>query len=87
MANVIIAVFATVLGYATSAVVAEVRTGLPSAPIAMPDALAQFRPVPSSEAPAFASTPAPTWNRTSGKLLVASTARAFGASRTVRMDR
>lgn len=62
MGNVIIAVLATVLGFATSAVVSEVRSQGPvAAAISAADVPAQFRPIHFAEAPAFVSTRAPGW--------------------------
>lgn len=88
MANVMIAVLASVLGFTTSAVVAEVRHyGPEAAPIAAAENPAQFRPVHSAETPAFISTAAPGWNRRSEIVVVASAARALVVTRTVGVER
>jgi hypothetical protein len=87
MVNVIIAVLATVLGFATSAVVAEVRGhGPAAAPVVAAEIPAQFRPILSAEAPAFVSTKAPGWNeRTQPVEMVA--ARSFVVTRSVGVER
>lgn len=78
MVNVIVAVFATVLGFATSAVVAEVRNpGPAAAPIVAAEIPAQFRPIFAAEAPAFVSTRAPGWNARTAPAGDAVAARAF----------
>jgi hypothetical protein len=88
MANVIIAVFATVLGYTTSAVVAEVRDhGPAAAPIVAAEMPAQFRPILSAEAPAFVSTTAPGWNVRNEAVAQVAAARAFVVVRTVGVAR
>lgn len=88
MANVIIAVLATVLGYTTSAVVAEVRHPGPTvAPIVAAEMPAQFRPILSAEAPAFASTAAPVWNARNDAAPQLVAARAFVVARTVGVSR
>jgi len=87
MANVIIAVLATVLGFTTSAVVAEVRgQGPAAAPVVAVEIPAQFRPIHAAEAPAFVSTRAPGWNERSRATVMAS-ARAFVATRSVGVER
>lgn len=61
-ANMMIAVIGTVLGFATSAVVAEVRGYSPEpAPVAAVSAPKQFRPAFGFGGPTFASTAAPRW--------------------------
>lgn len=87
MANVIIAVLATILGFATSAVVTEVRSqGLAAAPVVAAEMPAQFRPIHAVEAPAFVSTRAPGWNERNGATVMAS-ARAIVATRSVGVER
>lgn len=84
MANVLIAVLATVLGYTTSAVVAEVRSERPAATrMVVVDIPAQFRPILSAKAPAFVSPAAPSWNERAKADTQVSAARAFGISRSV----
>lgn len=62
-ANVAIACIGTVLGFTTSAVVAEVRGRTPEArPVAVVSAPKQFRPAFDSRRPTFASTAAPAWH-------------------------
>lgn len=88
MANVVIAVLATVLGFTTSAVVAEVRhTGPAAAPMVTAEIPAQFRPIHSAETPAFVSTAAPGWNKPSQAIAIASAARAFVVTRSVGVER
>ena len=88
MANVIIAVLATVLGFTTSAVVAEVRGhGSAAAPVVAAEIPAQFRPILSAEAPAFVSSKAPGWNERSEAAVLASAARAFVVTRSVGVER
>lgn len=88
MTNVIIAVLATVLGYTTSAVVAEVHhPGPTAAPIVATEMPAQFRPILSAEAPAFVSTAAPGWNERNEAAPQMATARAFVVVRTVGVTR
>lgn len=78
MTNVVIAVLATVLGYTTSAVVAEVRSHDPAAArMVVAEAPAQFRPIRSAEAPAFASTSAPAMNLRDAAAPQLSAARSF----------
>lgn len=87
MANVIIAVLATVLGFTTSAVVTEVRSqGPAAAPLVAAEIPAQFRPIHAAEPPAFVSTRAPGWNERSQAVVLAS-ARAFVATRSVGVGR
>ena len=87
MANVTIAVLATILGFMTSAVVAEVRgPGPAAAPIVAAEIPAQFRPIHAAEPPAFVSTRAPGWNERSEAVVVAS-ARAFVMTRSVGVER
>lgn len=63
-ANVAIACIGTVLGFATSAVVAEVRSGNSEPrPVATVAAPKQFRPAFDFRGATFVSTPAPAWNR------------------------
>lgn len=88
MTNVIIAVLATVLGYTTSAVVAEVRhSGPAAAPLVAVEMPAQFRPIVSVEAPAFVSTAAPGWNPRNEAAPQAVAARSFVVIRTVGVAR
>jgi hypothetical protein len=88
MANVIIAVLATVLGFTTSAVVAEVRhTGPAAAPIVTVEIPAQFRPIHSAETPAFVSTAAPGRDKPREATIAASAARAFSVTRSVGVER
>ena len=62
--NVAIACIGTVLGFATSAVVAEVRGRNPElGPVAAVSAPKQFRPALDLRAAGLASTPAPALNR------------------------
>lgn len=87
MANVIIAVLATVLGFTTSAVVTEVRSqGPAAAPLVAAEIPAQFRPIHAAEPPAFVSSKAPGWNERSQAVVFAS-ARAFVATRSVGVGR
>jgi hypothetical protein len=84
MTNVIIAVLATLLGYTTSAVVAEVRSqGPAAAPIVAARMPVQFRPILSAEAPAFVSTAAPEWNARHDAAPQLAAVRAFTVVRTV----
>lgn len=88
MANVIIAVLATVLGYTTSAVVAEVRDHGPAAAhVVVVEMPAQFRPILSAEAPASISTTAPGWNARNDAAPQVAVARAFVVARTVGVAR
>jgi hypothetical protein len=87
MANVIIAVLATVLGFTTSAVVTEVRSqGPAAAPLVAAEIPAQFRPIHAAKPPAFVSTRAPGCNEQS-KVMVMVSARAFVATRSVGVER
>jgi hypothetical protein len=87
MANVIIAVLATVLGFTTSAVVTEVRSqGPAAAPLVAVEIPAQFRPLHAAEPPAFASSSAPGWNKPGHAVALAS-ARAVLATRSVGVER
>ena len=87
MANVIIAVLATVLGFTTSAVVTEVRDqGPAAAPLVAVEIPAQFRPLHAAEPPAFVSSKAPGWNKRSQPIVMAS-ARAVGATRSHGVER
>lgn len=88
MANVAVAVLAVVLGFLTSAVVAEVRGhGPAAAPAVAAESPAQFRPIHAAEPPVFVSTSAPGWNERSRPVLMASAARAFGLTRLLRVER
>jgi hypothetical protein len=88
MANVLIAVLATVLGYTTSAVVAQVRSEDPAATrMVVVDARAQFRPIVSAHAPAFVSPAAPGWNERAKADTQVSAARAFVITRSVGLVR
>jgi hypothetical protein len=87
MANVIIAVLATVLGFTTSAVVTEVRSqGPAAAPRVAVEIPAQFRPIHAAEPPAFVSSKAPGWNARSQGVVMAS-ARTVPATRSVGGER
>ena len=88
MANILIAVLATVLGYTTSAVVAEVRTERPAATrMVVVEIPAQFRPVVSAEAPTFVSPAAPGWNERAKADTQVSAARAFTNTRSLGVTR
>lgn len=88
MANVIIAVLATILGYTTSAVITEVRgQGPAAAPIVAAEIPAQFRPIHAAEPPVFASTRAPSWNERKEAAMVISAARAFVVGQSAEMER
>jgi len=87
MANVIIAVLATVLGFTTSAVVTEVRSqGPAAAPLVAVEIQAQFRPIHAAEPPAFVSSEAPGWNE-HGQAVVMASVRAVLAARSVGAER
>ena len=63
-ANVAIACIGTALGFATSAVVAEVRGRTPEPrTVAVVAAPKQFRPAFDFRGASFVSTSAPAWNR------------------------
>ncbi|MGV3549999.1 hypothetical protein [Rhizobium sp.] len=88
MTNVVIAVLATVLGYTTSAVVAEVRAPAPAAaPIVAVEMPAQFRPILSAEAPAFVSTAAPAVHVRNAVAPQVAAVRSFVVARTVGVAR
>ena len=88
MANILIAVLATALGYTTSAVVAEVRNHDSAVtPIVVAEMPAQFRPIIAAEAPAFVSTAAPALNVRAEPSPQMAAARAFVVARTVGVER
>jgi hypothetical protein len=88
MANVTIAVLATILGFMTSTVIAEVRGhGPAAAPIVATEIPAQFRPIHVAEPPAFVSTRAPGWNERNQAVAMASAARAFALARSIGVER
>lgn len=87
MANVVIAVLATVLGFTTSAVVTEVGSqGPAAAPFVAVEIPAQFRPIHAAEPPAFVSSKAPSWNER-GQAVVMASVRAVIATRSVGVER
>ena len=88
MANVTIAVLATILGFTTSAVVTEVRGHGPAAAATVAAEIpAQFRPIHAAEAPAFVSTRAPGWTERSQTIVTVSAARAFVLTRSIGVER
>jgi len=88
MANVTIAVLATILGFTSSAVVTEVRSrGPTAAPIVAAEIPAQFRPIHAAEPPAFVSTRAPGWNKRSQAIVMVSAARAGVLTRSIGVER
>ena len=87
MANIVIAVLATILGFTTSAVVTEVHgQGPVAAPLVAVEIPAQFRPLHVAEPPAFASSRAPGWNKR-GQAVALASARAVLATRSVGVER
>ena len=88
MANVTIAMLATILGFTTSAVVTEVRgPGPAAAPIVAAEILAQFRPIHAAEPPVYVSTKAPGWNERSQPTVIVSAARAGVLTRSLGIER
>lgn len=83
-ANVLTACFAAVLGFATSAVVAEVRgRDFHAVQRVAADVPAQFRPLAVGEAPGFAPSAAPSMQAFGAQAQTIADARAtFVSSRT-----